>query len=60
MSYIKEPLAKVMRGDLLPRSGAILSWNFTEWNNRAPHSNPKARSKWDCNSSTRTFTSGSK
>ncbi len=23
-----EPLAKVVSGDLLPRSGAILSWNF--------------------------------
>jgi len=48
-----------MCGDLLSRSGAILSWDFTEWNNHVPHSNPKVHSKWDCNSSTRTFASGS-
>ncbi|MDQ6982741.1 MAG: SDR family oxidoreductase [Mariprofundus sp.] len=49
-----------MNGDLLPHSGALSNWNFGEWNQHAPCSNPKMHSKWDCNSSTQTFASGSR
>ncbi len=56
----KEPLAKVVSSDLRPRSGMFSIWNFGEWNHHAPHSRPKTHSKWDCNSSTQTFASGSK
>jgi len=37
-----EPLVKVMSGDLLPHSGAILSCNFGKWNHHSPHSNSKS------------------
>ncbi len=52
-------LAKVVSGDLLPHSGAILSCNFGKWNHHSPHPRSKSHSKWDCNSSTQTFASGS-
>jgi len=57
---VREPLAKVVNGDLLPHSGALSNWNFGEWNHHAPHSIPKMHSKWDCNSSTQTFAIGSR
>jgi len=60
LTYPNEPLAKVVSGDFRPHSGAILSWNFGKWNHHSPHSNSKSHSKWDCNSSTQTFASGSK
>jgi len=42
-SLTMEPLAKLVRGDLLPHFGPFPSWNFAPWSHHAAHSIPKMR-----------------
>jgi hypothetical protein len=56
----KEPLAKVVSGNLLPHFGVFLVWIFEAWNHHATRSSLKIHSKWDCSVSTQTSASSSK
>jgi len=60
LGYTREPIAKLVSGDRLPRFGPFPSWNFGPWNHHAAHSIPKMGSKWDYRSSTQSFAIGSR